>query len=272
MAVSNVTRASLFSGNNYPVDSPNNQKQDSISKLWQGYLSSKTDAQNSAANVTEINSKVRNLFDSYEDAKNEFNARFDDTMDALAKSADKLKTYNFNVEKEGAITNTTSTDDKGVTTTTTTYSKDLQSALDTVKGFVDDYNSAIKFFGDDYSSVSKRIERMATIFGDTTYRAASYESIGLNVAKDGTLSIDESKLAKAIVNSPEKVSSILGKDGLASKAEDHIDFANGQKDRLFPSAQKMLGNQLNTAAIYTGKAFLNINALNNMGSLLNMMS
>ena len=271
MAVSNVTRASLLNSTNYPVGAANNQKKDSISELWSGYLSSKADAQNSAANVTEITTKVRELFDSHEDANNEFNSKFDDAMDALAKSADKLKTYNFNVEKEGAITNTTSTDDKGVTTTTTTYSKDLQSALDTVKGFVNDYNSAIKLF-DDYSSVSKRIERMGTIFGDTTYRAASYESIGLSVGKDGKLSIDESKLANAIVNSPEKVSSILGKDGLASKAEDHIDFANRQKDRLFPTAQKMFGNQLNTAAIYTSKAFVNINALNNMGSFLNMMS
>ena len=247
----------------------NNDKQDSIAKLWSGYSNYQSNAQTSLAGLTEINANLKSVLASYEDAKNAFNSEFTENMDALSSSADKLKGYNFKVEKEGAITNTTSTDDKGVTTTTTTYSKDLQAALDTVKGFVDDYNSSVKFFGE-YSSVSKRIEQMATTFGDTTYNK-NLASIGLTANSDGSLTINEEKLANAIVNDPDKVSSILGKDGLAGKAEDHVSFANSQADRLFPTAEKMLGSQLETAAIYTGSAYRNMSALQNVGSLLNMM-
>ena len=254
----------LFGANNQT------KKQDSISQLWSAYGAYQSNAQADLAGITEVNTNLKAVLASYEDAKNAFTSEFEEGMTALSESAENLKTYNFNVTKEGAITNTTSTDDKGVTTTTTTYSKDLQAALDTVKGFVEDYNSAVKFFGE-HATVSKRIGQLATTFGDTTYRASTYESIGLNVNSDGSLAIDETKLANAIVNNPDKVSSILGKDGLAGKAEDHVSFANSQKDQLFPTAKAMLGDQLDQAAIYTGKNLVNMSAANNVGNLLNMM-
>lgn len=263
-SVSNMLNAgSLFNTNN-------NQKQDSISKLWSAYGSYQSNAQNSLASLTEVNANLKAVLASYDDAKNAFNSEFEESMTALSESADKLKSYNFNVEKDGAITKTTDTDENGVTTTKTTYSKDLQAALDTVKGFVEDYNSAIKFFGDN-SSVSKRVERLATTFGDTTYRANIYESIGLNVNSNGSFTIDEEKLANAIVNDPDKVASVLGENGLAGKAQDHVTFANSQQEQLFPSAKAMLGDQLDMAALYTGKAYNNMAAYNNMGNLLNMM-
>lgn len=246
------------------------KKQDSIAKLWSAYGSYQSNAQADLAGLTEINTNLKAVLASYDDAKNAFNTEFDETMEELSAAAAKVKDYNFSVEKDGAITSTTNTDENGKTTTTTTYSKDLQAALDTVKDLVDNYNGAIKFFGD-YSSVSKRVEMMGTTFGDTTYRASSYASIGLNVAGDGKIIIDESKLADAIVNNPEKVSSVLGADGLAGKTESHVSFATGQRDRLFPTARAMLGDQLDAAALYTGNAYRNVSALNNMGNLLNMM-
>ncbi len=248
----------------------NNQKQNSINQLWSAYGNFQSNATSALAGLTEVNAGLKNVLASYDDAKNAFQSEFSEAMENLSASADKLKTYNFNVEKEGAITNTTSTDDKGVTTTTTTYSKDMQAALDTVKNFVDDYNSAVKFFGE-HSTVSKRIEQMATTFGDTSYRSSLYSSIGLMTGADGSLTIDETKLADTILNNPDKVSSILGKDGLAGKAESHISFANSQADKLFPTAKEMLGDQLDTASLYTGKAYRNMTAYSNMGNLINMM-
>ena len=112
---------------------------------------------------------------------------------------------------------------------------------------------------------------MANTFGDTTYRASLYESVGLNVGSDGSLEIDEEKLANAILNNPDKVSSVLGKGGLASKAEDHVSFAKGQQENLFPTAETMLGDQISAASLYTGKAYRNMSAYANMGNLLNMM-
>lgn len=262
---------SLGGINNYSwLFNSNTQKQNSAAQLWNAYGNFQNNASSALAGLTEVNANLKSVLASYDDAKAAFNSEFKETMEDLSKSAAKIKDYNFNVEQEGAITTTTETDKDGKVTTTTNYSKDLQAALDTVKGFVDDYNSAVKFFGD-HKDVSKRIEQMATTFGDTTYRANLYDSIGLTVNSNGSLSINEAKLAETIVNNPDKVSSILGNDGLAGKTESHISFANSQADKLFPTAQSMLGEQLDTAALYTGNAYRNMAALGNMGNLINMM-
>lgn len=170
----------------------------------------------------------------------------------------------------GAITKTETYDNEGNKRIETAYSKVMQSALKTVQDFVDNYNGAIEFFQDN-SSVSARVGRMAELFGDTTYRASSYESIGIGVNNDGTLSMDTEKVAQAIVNNPSRVSDVLGGTGLADKAEAHVDVANSQRSQLFPSAQAMFGEELSTASFYTSGAYLNMNAASNLGNLVNMM-
>ncbi|MBR1645944.1 MAG: hypothetical protein IJ685_04110 [Selenomonadaceae bacterium] len=269
MAINSIGNGAF--GNNFLFNTAtNNKKQDSISQLWSQYGSYQNNANEALSGLTEIGTNVRSLLSSYDDAKSAFNSELSENMDALSKSAAKVKEYNFSVSKDDAITKTDSTDENGKVTTTTTYSKELQGALDAVKDLVNDYNSSIKFFNDN-GEVSKRVENLAKSFGDTTYRASLYESVGLTTKSDGSFEIDEEKLANAIVNDPDKVSRILGKDGLAGKAESHVSFANSQKDNLFPSAEKMFGNQLKNAAIYTGSAFRNMSALNNTGNLINMM-
>lgn len=247
-----------------------NKQQNSIAKLWSNYTASQQNATSALAGLQEVNANLKSLMASYEDAKSAFKIELGENMDALAASAEKVAGYNFNVKADDAITTSRTTDDDGNVTTTTTYSKELQSALDTVKDFVSDYNTSIKFFKDN-ASVSKRVGNMAGVFGDATYRASNYEQIGLNVNSDGSFTIDEAKLANAIVNDPNKVSRTLGNDGLAGKAQEHISFANAQADKLFPTAQDMFGDQLDAAALYTGKAYRNMANYTNMGNLLNMM-
>ena len=247
-----------------------NKKQDSISKLWSNYTASQQNATGALAGLQEVNANRKALLESYEAAKSAFSTELSENMEMLSQSSENVKGYNFHVNAEGAITANTETDEDGNTVTTTTYSKEMQDALDTVKNFVSDYNTAIAFFKDN-ASVSKRVDNLAGVFGDTTYRASNYEQIGLTVNSDGSFTINEDKLANAIINDPDKVSRILGKDGLAGKADEHISFANGQKENLFPTAQAMLGDQLDAAALYTGKAYRNMTAYSNMGNLLNMM-
>ena len=268
MSSINLLNSALYN-NNY-LFGANSQKQNSVSQLWNAYSNFQSNATSSLAGLTEINSNLKAVLASYDDAKSAFNSEFKENMENLSNSSAKVKDYNFSVGSEGAINTKTETDKDGNVTTTTTYSKELQAAIDTVKNFVSDYNSAVKFFGDN-SAVSKRVEMVSTTFGDTTYRASSYSTIGLTTNTDGSLSINEAQLANAIVNDPGKVSSVLGKDGLAGKAESHISFANSQADKLFPTAQEMLGDQLDTAALYTGKAYRNMAAMSNMGNLINMM-
>ena len=248
----------------------NNKKQDSISQLWNAYGNYQSNAQSSLAGLSEINANLKAVLASYDEAKNTFNAEFKENMDSLSESAKEVAKYSFSVAKEGAITNTETTDENGITSIKTTYSKDLQSALDVVSDFVSDYNSSLKFLNDN-ASVSKRMENLANNFNDAGYRASAYESIGLTVGAGGMLEINEEILANAIVENPDRVSSILGSDGLAGKVESHISFANSQQENLFPTAQAMLGDQISAASLYTGKAYQNMASYANMGNLLNMM-
>ena len=258
-------------GNDYSwLFGTQNKKQDSITQLWNAYGNYQSNAQNALAGLGEVNANLKSVLTSYNEAKSAFNAEFKENMDALSESAKEIEKYSFSVAKEGAITNTETTDENGITTTKTTYSKDLQSALDIVSDFISNYNTSLKFLSDN-ASVSKRVENLATTFGDAGYRASIYESIGLTVGSGGMLEVNEEMLANAIVNNPDKVSSILGKDGLAGKAEEHVSFANSQAENLFPTAEKMLGSQLDAASLYTGKAYRNMATYANMGNLLNMM-
>ena len=86
----------------------------------------------------------------------------------------------------------------------------------------------------------------------------------------GLPNVGKSTLFNAITNSPDKVSRILGKDGLAGKTESHISAANAQKDKLFPSVESLFGKELKTAQVYTGSAMLRMNGYANMGNFLNM--
>lgn len=241
----------------------------SVTQLWQSYSNYKSKATTALSGLSEINANLRSVLSSYDEAKTAFNAEFKENMSALSESSREVAKYSFNVAKSGAITKTETTEENGITSTKTTYSKDLQAALDVVSDFVGNYNSSLKFLNDN-AAVSKRVENLANIFNDAGYRAANYESIGLSVTSNGMLEINEEILAEAIVNRPDKVSSVLGSDGLAGKAASHVSFANSQQERLFPTAQSMLGDQISTASIYTGKAYLNMSAYSTMGNLIDI--
>lgn len=256
----------------YNYSGSNNRTSNSIANLWNNYNSITTGANsmmNALSGLSEIRSGVRSLVASYDTARDTFNAEFDESMSDLRSSAAKIRNYDFSVG-EDAITTKEVVDDKGNASKETVYSDAMKGALQTIKDFINDYNGAHKFLSDN-KEVSSRVARMATTFGDTTYRASLYESIGINVGSDGTLSIDESKLADTIANDPNKVSRILGKDGLAGKAESHVSIATSQRDRLFPSAQTMIGDDLASASLYTGGAYAKMMSVASVGNLLNMM-
>ena len=260
----------LFNSN---TSAKSKSAQNSTDSLWSNYSSNSATSLNALAGLSEIKAGVSSVLASYDEAKDTFYTEFDDAMSALKKSAATVKNYDFAAVTDSdsePITKTTSTDEDGKIVTTTNYSDKMKDALKTVQSFVDDYNSSIKFLSDN-SSVSNRVSKLAKDFGDATYRSADYESVGISVKSDGTLSVDEEKLANSIVNNPDKVSRLVGSDGLAAKAESHVSTANSQRDRLFPSAKSMLGDQLSTAALYTGGTYAKMSALTNVGNLVNMM-
>ncbi|MBR1420371.1 MAG: flagellar filament capping protein FliD [Selenomonadaceae bacterium] len=255
------------------LNSKKSSASDSINSLWSSTSTSNLSSMGTVlSGLSTINSNVKNLLSSYDTTKETFQMEFDDAMSDLSKAASKMKGYDFSkAAAAGVGTSTTTVDEKtGETTTTVNRPEAMKDALKTVQDLVDKYNSAIDFFNDN-SEVSKRVSNMSKTFSDTTYRSALYDQVGITVGSDGKLTVNEDKLAAKIVEDPSKVSRILGQDGLAGKAQDHVSFANSQRDKLFPSVQSMFGDQLSSASMYTGTAFRNMNSISNVGNLLNMM-
>lgn len=269
--------ASLFGGTNTTslFGSSSNKKTDAISRLWNNYTSGGSDNGINARNVYDIKQSAAELVSSYDDAKKTFMMEYESTMMDLSESAKNFDKINFDVG-ENALTKTTNTvtDENGKTSTKTTLNMNsaLKSAVKGITDLVDNYNDAIDLFKDN-EAMSDRMKNIGNLFADTTYRSGNYAEIGINVGTNGKLEIDEEKLAQSIVDNSDKVSRILGSDnGLASKAESHINIANIQKDKLFPSIESMFGDQLKTASAYTGSAMLNMNKYSNMGDIFNLYS
>ncbi len=267
----------LFSNSNTSLIG-NSNRDDSISKLWSAYSSYESNANSALSGLSMISSNVSALVSSYDKTKNTFYSEFDNTLSDLQKSSDALKNQNFNVGTS-ALTTKESVDEE--------QSDSLKNAISAVKDFVKDYNDTLDFFSSN-SDISKRVGRMNTLFADTTYRRANYQQVGISVGSDGKMTVDEEKLAKVLTEDAEnyakavengdtdkqfysRVADILGKDGLAGKADDHISVANGQRSSLFPSAQTLIGKDLSTAAIYTGTSYRNMSNYAAVGNLINMM-
>lgn len=158
---------------------------------------------------------------------------FDDAMTSLRKSAAEVKNLDFGAE----------------------------NSVETVKNFLSDYNGAINFF-DENSSASSRIGRLKNNFSDTTYFAKNFSEIGIEVAKDGTMTLDEEKFSSAVESDSKKVSRTLG--NLASRAESKVNLANLQKNFLFPSTKNFMSSGL----YGRNKIF---NSYSNIGNFLNFM-
>ena len=276
MAQSNYSLYQFAQNNGMSLFGNNStNKTSGIANLWNNYSNSQSSSNSYNLNATDvygIRQGVAELLSSYNGAKNEFKEEFSSTMDGLSKAIKDVKSTNFKVGEDALKkTDVTTTDKDGKTTTSTKteMSKDLQTAVDNVKSLVSSYNDAVGFFQDN-AGMSKRLDRMNELFADTTYRASNYQSIGINVAKDGSMAVDEDKLANAIVSNPDKVSRILGNDGLAGKAQSHVNVANSQREQLFPSVNSLFGDELKTAQVYTGSGLLRMNSYANVGNLFNM--
>lgn len=254
---------------NYAANNNQGAARNSLNALWQNYSNFNNSAVAAAGALSEVRQNAAAVMESYDNAKQAFYTEFDDNMDALRNSAAAVRNFNFNVG-ENAITQTENVASDGTRTTTTNYSDAMKNALDTVRNLVDDYNNAREFLSDN-AEVSGRVGRMAQNFGDTTYRASSYEAIGISVGSNGALTIDETALANAINENPGRVANVLGRDGLADTATRNVETANAQRDRLFPEARTMLGEQFDAVALYTGRAFVDMTTISHIGNLVNML-
>jgi len=185
-------------------------------------------------------------------------------MDDLSKASDTIKNMNFDVGGKSAVTETSNDDG----TVTITKSKELTEVLKGIENFASKYNDAIDFFQDN-AEVSVRMKNMTDVFSDTTYRSGLLNTVGIVVENDGKMKIDEDVLTKALTENPSKVGRILGKGGLADKADAHVSFARSAQNRLFPSMDSVLGGAARSSSVYSGNSLLKLSSYSSIGNILN---
>lgn len=251
-----------------------------LNNFWKNYSSGTSSSGSSSSSSTAgtissdlttlstVKSGMSDLLASYATTSKTFKAELGSTLSDLKSSAAKVAKMDFNVGSASAATSST-TSGTSTSAASTTNTK-LTDALKNIKSLVDNYNTAVSFFSDN-SSVSARVKSFATSFSDTTYNANTYAKIGINVdSSTGKLSIDETKLTKALQETPDRVENLLGSNGLAGKAEDKVQRAEAQSSKLFPSVSSMLGSELKTASLYNSKTLTAMSSYTNVGTLLDM--
>ena len=191
------------------------------------------------SSIMEIANQARNLRKTYAETSSKFYAEYDSNMKDLRKSAGKLSNTDFQLDKSDIKTNADGSK---------TYSDRLKNAISNVKDLVNEYNETSDFLREN-KSLGKGVQQLTTEFSDTTYKADSYAKMGITVdAKTGKMSVNESRLARALTDSPAQSEAILGKGGLAGRADRHAQYAQMARSRFIPSMEQAIGGQLDYAA------------------------
>jgi len=191
------------------------------------------------SSIMEIANQARNLRKTYAETSSKFYAEYDSNMKDLRKSAGKLSNTDFQLDKSDIKTNADGSK---------TYSDRLKNAISNVKDLVNEYNETSDFLREN-KSLGKGVQQLTTEFSDTTYKADSYAKMGITVdAKTGKMSVNESRLARALTDSPAQSEAILGKGGLAGRADRHAQYAQMARSRVIPSMEQAIGGQLDYAA------------------------
>ena len=191
------------------------------------------------SSIMEIANQARNLRKTYAETSSKFYAEYDSNMKDLRKAAGKVSGTDFQLDKSDIKTNADGSK---------TYSDRLKNAISNVKDLVNEYNETSDFLREN-KSLGKGVQQLTTEFSDTTYKADSYAKMGITVdAKTGKMSVNESRLARALTDSPAQSEAILGKGGLAGRADRHAQYAQMARSRVIPSMEQAIGRQLNYAA------------------------
>lgn len=209
------------------------------SSLYSAQYRSKESSAQELRSIMEIANQARNLRKTYAETSSKFYAEYDSNMKDLRKAAGKVSGTDFQLDKSDIKTNADGSK---------TYSDRLKNAISNVKDLVNEYNETSDFLREN-KSLGKGVQQLTTEFSDTTYKADSYAKMGITVdAKTGKMSVNESRLARALTDSPAQSEAILGKDGLAGRADRHAQYAQMARSRVIPSMEQAIGGQLNYAA------------------------
>ena len=183
-------------------------------------------------------------------------------MKDLRKSAGKVSGMDYQLSSSDITTNADGSK---------SYSDRLKTAIGNVKDLVNKYNETSDFLREN-KSLGKGVRQLSTEFSDTTYKADSYAKMGITVdAKTGKMSVNESRLARALTESPAQSEAILGKGGLAGRADRHAQYAQMSRSRVIPSMEQAIGSQLNYASsLLNGRSLPTMSRYSNMLNLFSI--
>ena len=232
------------------------------SSLYSAQYRGQESSANELRSIMDIANQARSLRKSYAETSSKFYAEYDSNMKDLRKSAGKLSGTDFQLDKSDIKTNADGSK---------TYSDKLKAAIDNVKDLVNEYNETNDFLHEN-KSLGKGVRQLVTEFSDTTYKADSYAKMGISVdAKTGKMSVNESRLARALTDSPAQSEAILGKGGLAGRADRHAQYAQMSRSRVIPSMEQAIGSQLNYASnLLNGRSLPTMSRYSNMLNLFSI--
>ena len=212
--------------------------------------------------IMDIANQARNLRKSYTETSTRFHAEYDTNMKDLRKAAGALARTDFQLSSADIQTNADGSK---------TYSDKLKAAISNVKDLVKEYNETSDFLQSN-KSLGKGVQQLAANFSDTTYKADSYAKMGISVdAKTGKMSVNESRLARALTASPAQSEAILGQGGLAGRADRHAQYAQSASSRVIPSMEQAIGSQLSYAAsMLNGRSLPTMQRYSNMLNLFSI--
>ena len=212
--------------------------------------------------IMDIANQAASLRKSYAETSSKFYAEYDSNMKDLRKSAGKVSGMDYQLSSSDITTNADGSK---------SYSDRLKTAIGNVKDLVNKYNETSDFLREN-KSLGKGVRQLSTEFSDTTYKADSYAKMGITVdAKTGKMSVNESRLARALTESPAQSEAILGKGGLAGRADRHAQYAQMSRSRVIPSMEQAIGSQLNYASsLLNGRSLPTMSRYSNMLNLFSI--
>lgn len=224
--------------------------------FWSGGTSAWGKAYNAFSDRYGNGAQIGRLLKQYSASQNKFQTEADKATGDLKKSAGALKALDFNVNG----------------TTAAETEKKTKTVVEKVKEFADKYNDAAKFFGQN-ADVSSRMGRLADTFKEERHFSRSLQAAGVTTdLATGELKVDSDRLTEALKKSPKTVEAVLGKNGLAGRAEARANQAAFQKEHLFPGVESLVGKKAtdSTQLNYSNRALTQQANYNHLGTLLNL--
>lgn len=137
-------------------------------------------------------------------------------------------------------------------TTTLSVDTDLEAVSGKIDEFIDAYNGIVNFvqaqsdadWGSDSSfrSAKRRMQNLLTTAVGGTGSFQTLSELGLETQKDGTITIDSTKLNEAIQNDLESVEKLFvgesGVEGIATKFKSYLDGMTDSADGILASKKK----------------------------------